>query len=299
MKNLAQLLLGLLAAAGSSLIILAAASLALVEGGVEIAAVPSPTQALVQPTAAPPGAAVLPTASHAVMVITPTEYLPTACPAPAGWALYIIQPGDTIESLAAQSNLPADEFRRANCLVGNSLIPNSVLFIPAAGVTKTATEIPPTPLPTLPATITPVPCGPPYGWILYIVRPGDTIFRLSLAFGVTQDMLLRANCMTGTALFAGQTLFVPNVPTRVPTSTPVIPTLTIAPTQSITPSATTNPTATATQTAEPTANPTATEAPTATSEPTSTVTATQTTEPTATSSPTAEPTSTVTAGPNG
>ena len=307
MKGLGQLFLGLLAAAGSSLIILAAASLALVESDVRPTATslpPTPTQ--IQATPAP-GETLLPTATE-VLVINPTatELRPTACPAPAGWSLYVIQPGDTIESLAELAKIPVDALRQANCFPAGSLIVNSVLFMPPGGPTKTATAPLPTPLPTLPATLTPVPCGPPYGWVLYTVRPGDTIFRLSLAFGISQDMLLRANCMSGTSLLAGQTLFVPNVPTRVPspTRTPIPPTATAEPTltnttapPTVEPSATTiyiPPTATATATATNTVTPTITPTtPTATFTLTPSLTFTPSLSPTATvGAPTATSTST-------
>jgi LysM repeat protein len=183
----------------------------------------------VEPSSAP-GETLLPTATQVVKLAsataTPTAQRPSACPAPAGWTLYVIQPGDTIDSLAAQAEIPVEEFRKANCLSIITLIPNSVLFMPPAGATQTAAAPLPTPLPTLPSTLTPVPCGPPYGWVLYIVRPGDTIFRLSVALGISQDTLLRSNCMTGTRLIAGQSLFVPFIPARPPsaTNTPIPPT---------------------------------------------------------------------------
>lgn len=229
MRSIGQLILGILAAAGSSLIILAAASLALVEGGAVITATAIPSPTMVEPSPAP-GETLLPTATRVVKLVsaTPTTQMPSACPAPEGWTLYVIQAGDTIESLAVQAKMPVEEFRKANCLSIISLIPNSVLFMPPAGVTQTATAPLPTPLPTLPATLTPVPCGPPYGWVLYIVRPGDTIFRLSVALGISQDTLMRSNCMTSTQLLAGQTLFVPFIPARPPSAsdTPVPPTAT-------------------------------------------------------------------------
>jgi LysM repeat protein len=207
---------------------------------------------------------------------------PTACPTPRGWRVYTIQPGDTLEGLAEQSGLSAAELRRSNCLSGVTLIPNAILYLPQArGATASPTArptllptLPPTLPPTLTATLRPsstlVACGPPPGWIVYVVRRGDTLFRLSIAYGVSMDMLRAANCMSGTGLIAGQTLYVPNVITRTPAVTSPPPSATpqpeptetsappsdtpVPPTETVAPTATTPP---ATETVAPTEAPTA------------------------------------------
>lgn len=264
MKSLGQLLLGLLMAAGSSLLVLAAASLALVEGEFR-SSVPGTTPA--QPSATGPA---LTQTTRTPFTLTPTQAQPTTCPTPDGWSPYVVQPGDTLESLAEQVNLTADQIKKANCLSSTSLIPNTILYLPFAQATATAPIQLPTlqPSQTLAPSMTPIPCGPPRGWIIYIVRPGDTLFRLSLAYGVSQYELQTANCMIGTQLRAGQTLFVPNVPTRAPvfTSTPTeqpIPTDTpeppteVPPTEEPSPTTEPSPTEpTQTYTPEPSATPT-------------------------------------------
>jgi LysM repeat protein len=77
------------------------------------------------------------------------------------------------------------------------------------------------------------PCGQPPGWVIYVVRPGDTLFLLSVRYGVSMDSLRLANCLTSDDVFSGQRLWVPFA-LPVPTSPPAV-----------TPSATTPPTATA------------------------------------------------------
>ena len=85
--------------------------------------------------------------------------------------------------------------------------------------------------PTAGATATSVPCQHPASWVPYVVQPGDTLYRLSVAYGVTVAQLQRANCMgSSTLLEVGQTLFVPPVspqPTIVlpPTATSTATTL--------------------------------------------------------------------------
>jgi hypothetical protein len=117
--------------------------------------------------------------------------------------------------------------------------------------------------------VTVIPCGPPAGWVrAHIVQPGDNLYRIALSYGVTYPQLQRANCMgSSTTIYAGQRLWVPNIPTRTPqpgvTNVPSFPTDTPTPTPTTlqpadTPTPTDLPTATPTQISEPTATPTST-----------------------------------------
>ena len=94
------------------------------------------------------------------------------------------------------------ELQQANCLQAAELMPGSVIYVP--------------PLPTQ----TPLPCGRPYGWIVYIIRPGDTLYHLSQAYGVSVASLQTANCMgSSTLLHVGDKLYVPPWATRTPSPT--------------------------------------------------------------------------------
>jgi LysM repeat protein len=64
---------------------------------------------------------------------------------------------------------------------------------------------------TLTDTLTPteVPCEPIDDWVIYIVRFGDTLYDLSVEYGVSMRTLQVANCLTSLELDAGQELFVP------------------------------------------------------------------------------------------
>lgn len=99
--------------------------------------VPSPTQG---PTPTPPS------------VLYPT------CRPPAGWLPYQVRPGDTLYNLAWRAGTSPLVIQQANCLVGETLTVGHILYLP----------------PQFFATPTRVPCGPPPGWIRYIVQPGDT-----------------------------------------------------------------------------------------------------------------------------
>ena len=212
MKSLGQLLMGLLTAASSSLLVLAAASLALAEGGVNLSVRPTSSSTPASVIASPiPGQTIAAT-RPITATNTPTE---TAhCQTPKDWSAYTVQPGDTLESLSAQRGLSTIDILKMNCLLSNTLLPNTILYLPFTN--PTATETVPPGLPTAAPTLTRIPCSPPDGWVIYVVRSGENLYRLSLAFGVEPYVLQSANCLSGATIYTGQKLFVPNVPTRAP-----------------------------------------------------------------------------------
>jgi len=57
-------------------------------------------------------------------------------------------------------------------------------------------------------------CSVPLGWWQYVVRPGDTLFGLSVRFATDAGALSRANCLDGKGLFAGATIYVPQPPSK-------------------------------------------------------------------------------------
>lgn len=256
-----------------------------------------PAQTLVSPSQQPNAPFTLRPSQPTHTPIPPPT--PTNCPPPQGWVAHIVQTEDTLNTLANQTGTTPNEIIAANCLYSNQpLIPGSILYVP--------------PQPTLPPP-TPIPCGPPPGWVRYTVQSGDTLYRLSLNFGVSISQLQVANCL-GSSIYiqAGQNLFVPNIPTRTPSpSSSPSPTATATATPSPSPSATLPaPTETATLTAppatftntpqQPTLTPTLeTDTPTlppVTNTPTPTFTPEPVTEtPTPTDTP--EPTATLTATP--
>jgi LysM repeat protein len=67
-------------------------------------------------------------------------------------------------------------------------------------------------------------CSPPVGWPVYIVQPGDNLFRIALNHGMATEELQKANCLpTADEINAGQILYVPYTipPTSIPpTSVP-------------------------------------------------------------------------------
>lgn len=270
---------GIFMALLSAAIILGAFSLALTEGGRQVALLASPTPAAVETGTAipqvivftsPPGEpaftpSALPTASPTASVPPP----PTSCVPPPGWIPVTVSSGDTIESLAQLYGVTAGQLAGANCLLTTSLIAGTILYAPEPPPNATGTE----PAPPPPPTNTPIPCGPPRGWTSYVVRSGDTLFSIGRAYGVSVSQLQFANCLgSSTRILAGQRLAVPNVPTRtsIPSLTPVptetalptpLPTTEIPPTDPPPPTFTPTPLPTPTLAPTETPNSTPTEAP--------------------------------------
>ncbi len=165
---------------------------------------PTPTATIGFPETDTPTASALPT-----ITATPTAALaiavsPTSCTPPSGWILITTSSGDTVYELAQRYKTTADSLNAANCLTSAELPAGLALYVP--------------PVPT----VTVIPCGPPAGWVRnYVVQRGDTLFGIAISYNITYPQLQRANCMgSSTTIYAGQRLWVPNVP-RIPTRTPV------------------------------------------------------------------------------
>lgn len=233
MKNFRQVLLGFFVAFASIGLIIGSFSLSLAEGNMNSTPVPTqtvqPTDTATQPSTFTPAAPTpSPTKTHtrtssSTPSPTPT---PTICELPVGWFYYTVQPGDTLDQIGAKYRISSAELQQANCLQSTDLLPGSSIYVPPLLSTQTR-----------------VPCGAPYNWIIYIVRPGDTLYRLSLDYGITVAELQRANCMgTSILLQAGRRIYVPpwaahtplptfpmlETPTDTMTNTPeiIIPTFT-------------------------------------------------------------------------
>jgi len=239
-------------------------SLGLVVGGFSLALSESFTQPLSTPTESLPTVPVFLTATLSPAATLPPTDLPTltntplpppACIPPSGWMAVAVQPGDTLAGMAVRYNTTPVQLSQANCLLSETLVPGTTLFVPPILVNNM-----------------PIPCGPPFGWTRYTVQPGDTLYRIATMYGTTVSLLQQANCLgNSTAIRAGQLLWVPNVPPRtpIPSNTPgvtLVPEFStpteIPPTEPLTetppPTSTSAPTSTTAPTEPPPASPTLT-----------------------------------------
>lgn len=138
-----------------------------------------------------------PTNTPSVVVVTATPAPPTVSPTPASaGTIYVVQPGDTLQRIARQFNTTTGAIAQLNGIVNPDRIQvGQRLLIPGAPPTVPAPGPSPTPVRT-PRT--------------YLVQPGDTLFVISLRFGVSARAIAQANRINNVNLiYIGQVLIIP------------------------------------------------------------------------------------------
>jgi LysM repeat protein len=164
------------------------------------------------------------TATSPPPTLTPTitdTPLPSDTPTPAGPKTYIVEPGDTLSSIADQFGVDILLLISVNNITDPGAInAGEELIIPEAGaVLPTETALPETLVPG--------------GRIEYRVKPGDTLESIAAKYDSTAEKIAELNNMKVTdVLFVGRVLTVPvSIATRTPTSTakPATPTPTFVP----------------------------------------------------------------------
>lgn len=199
-------------------------SVALVLGGLTLSyaeaikqATPTPVLALVFPTVTPqvlpsptlvqPSPTALPSATAEPSL--PPTLTPTACPIPAGWTVYTLQPGDTLESLASVYQVDLEVLVNSNCLSTDSTDGMTSIYVP------------PLATPTPAVTNTTAPCSQPPGWIVYTIQAGDYLGRIASTYNITLAQLREVNCLGSLSVIRpGQKLYVPSPASGTNTATP-------------------------------------------------------------------------------
>jgi hypothetical protein len=159
------------------LIVVGSLALALAEGHPAQVATPPPLGQLATPTTGPAASqtrtAAAPTASSPASATTTVRLL-TATPT--------LAPPTATLILTTETPTPASPSPTASAQV-------QMLIAPTMG------------------------CGPFEGWILgYVVRPGDTLYRIAMRFRTSVSDLKQSNCKTSSLIHAGERLWVPRVP---------------------------------------------------------------------------------------
>jgi len=206
MQALRQMGGGVIIAVVSLLLVIGGITLSLAETSSSIPNTPTPIPSLTQIPEL-----FAPTSTNTIAVLTdtptatPTEtILPsTACSVPAGWFQVSVGANDTLYTIAERYRTSTDQLSAANCLTNLNPPVGSLIYVP--------------PVPT----VTVISCGPLGGWVkTHRVQSGDNLFRIALSYGISYPQLQRANCMgSSTTIYAGQLLWVPNVPTLTPAVT--------------------------------------------------------------------------------
>lgn len=228
MSDTRQILMGFFMALLFMVIVLGSMSLSLMESGHVLAQAPVSSPTFIAFTGEPiltlvnllPGTPAFTFTPTPLYSPTPTATFtpPAICPPPPGWVAIVVQPDDTLNSLANAYNVDLSVLALGNCYRTDSrLIPGTVFYVP----------IQPTPTQA---------CHPPVHWVPYTVRYGDTLYSLAYRVGMPAWQLQSANCLTSPQINQGQLLFLPYYPpvyytpypspTRWSTSTPHPPTST-------------------------------------------------------------------------
>jgi LysM repeat protein len=118
---------------------------------------------------------------------------PTAAPGIVLPTTHTVQPGETLVTISSIYNVPVADIQAANNITDpNALTVGQVLTIPAPG--SIAVQ------PTVPAT----------GEQVYVVQPGDNLFRIGLRFGFTAAELAAYNGIPDmTRIYVGQEIRIP------------------------------------------------------------------------------------------
>lgn len=110
--------------------------------------VPTDTPVPLPPTDTPTSPPPPSTPTPIVVVVTPTP-LPTSstasvatpgvCQPPADWFTYVVQSGDTLNTLAARTGVSVFDLQQVNCLPNFTLQPGQIVYLPFEPPTPTAT----------------------------------------------------------------------------------------------------------------------------------------------------------------
>lgn len=125
-------------------------------------------------------------------------------------AIHTVEAGDTLYALSRKYGTTVDAIKEANQLASNTLTIGRSLVIP---VTTTSAVVP-APTPTVTPTPAPVTTTAPatntITYTSHTVQAGDTLWGLSVKYGIPQSELLKANGLTTSSVLSiGQKLTIP------------------------------------------------------------------------------------------
>ncbi|MEG1142967.1 MAG: LysM peptidoglycan-binding domain-containing protein [Bacilli bacterium] len=114
-----------------------------------------------------------------------TKYKNLKYTAPVGSAYYVVQKGDSLWSIATKYNLSVNKLKEINNLTNNILSVGQVL-----NTTATEEKL-------------------PEDYLLYTVKPGDSLYSIALLYKTTVDTLMKINNLKNSNLSINQQIFLP------------------------------------------------------------------------------------------
>lgn len=117
--------------------------------------------------------------------------IPGVAPSSQTNVTYVVQKGDSLYSIANAYDTTVDEIANLNDLAASTIYPGQILQIPSSSSSSGD---------SLEANTT------------YVVKSGDTLYRIALMYGTTVNAIISKNNLTSTNLSVGQELLIPNDP---------------------------------------------------------------------------------------
>jgi LysM repeat protein len=195
----------ILIALASLVIVIGITSLAMVQGGKRLLPGTEDTSTPTLVSTEPGTVITLTSVSETVITLTSvpentaqtSTSSPFSCSTPKDWMPIIVMPNQTLKDIADQYKTSPEALQEGNCLKDLNIQENTIIFVPL----------------TTPETGQgSAQCGAPAGWVYYYVQPGDTLYNIAAAYGISVNQLMFANCLKTVSIYVGQTLYVPNVP---------------------------------------------------------------------------------------
>lgn len=148
-----------------------------------------------------------------------------ATPAAAATATHVVEPGDSLWSLARRYDTTVASLMAVNALSDDALRPGLELTVPSAAAAPAptpATAATPAAAPAAASAATaPTPAPSPTPTTTVTVRTGDSLYEIALARGVSVDDLIAWNDLDGTLIKPGQVLALQQ-PANAPAAAPLV-----------------------------------------------------------------------------
>jgi murein DD-endopeptidase MepM/ murein hydrolase activator NlpD len=137
----------------------------------------------------------------------------------SGESVHVVQSGDSLSAIARRYGITADQIAQANSIADiNRIYVGQRLLIPSGGGAASGTESA-----SSAATTSAAASASAASSITHTVRLGDTLYRISLIYGVPVDDIIAANSLSNpNALALGQDLRIPSATTDTGSQTYVV-----------------------------------------------------------------------------